>query len=225
MEKQEHDDTSDPIAENPAFIDPNLDTLLDHVDRDHQQRFLDIVELIDPFCDEHLAPLEEEYRAMCQLMAANCCQPGTPIVEGRAKPESWAAGIVWTIGWVNFLSDPTFPPVAQVKDISAAFGVSDATVQAKSRDLRNGFDITGLDPDWTLPPLAKRNPLLWLIESASRTVDARTLSVEAQQVLVDEGLIPFVVDDYDADELDGSARFAQLFNELTSRFPDGLLDD
>lgn len=204
--------------------DPLL-SLLEDLDPLYRERFLTITECIDRVCDEHLGDFADEYRATCQLMAATCCQEGTPIVEGRAKAESWAAGILWTVGWVNFLDDRSSTPHLTAKQAAAAFGVSVATLEAKSRDLRYGLGVEPHDGRWTLPTLARSNPLIWLLETTSNTVDARTLPTETQQVLVEVGLIPFVVEDYEAEE-DTRLRFIQLSRELLSRGvdPDEIRD-
>ncbi|MEN0110294.1 MAG: DUF6398 domain-containing protein [Planctomycetota bacterium] len=191
--------------------------LLEQIETPFRDRFSAILEPIDLVCDEHLGALAEEYRATCQLLAAACCQEGTPVVEGHARAESWAAGILWTVGWVNFLSDAQSEPHLSAKQAAAAFGVSVATMEAKCRDIRRGLDVRPCDMRWTLPTLARANPLIWLIESPTAAVDARTLPLEAQQALVEARLIPFVVEDYDETVDEGQQRFAALLNEFAER--------
>lgn len=187
---------SEPRTSEEPTVEPAGPDVLSVIDPRHRSRFSDIAEAIDLVCDEHLAPLAEEYRATCLLLAATCCQDGTPVVEGRAKPESWAAGILWTIGSINFLNDPSFPPNMTLKEVAAAFRVSAATVEAKARDLRDGLDIRQFDPRWTLPTLAERNPMMWIVENAAgRVVDVRTLPVAAQEALAEAGMIPFAYDE------------------------------
>ncbi len=58
-----------------------------------------VVALTDAFCREHL---DGEYEAMCRKLAGALARKRpSPLPSG--KPETWACGIVRTIGWVNYL--------------------------------------------------------------------------------------------------------------------------
>ena len=60
-----------------------------------------IVGLIDQFCREHL---NEEYAGLCRKLAEKLARKRpSPLASG--KPQTWACGIVRTIGWVNYLDD------------------------------------------------------------------------------------------------------------------------
>ncbi len=60
-----------------------------------------IVGMIDQFCRDHL---NEEYAALCRKLAEKLARKRpSPLISG--KPNTWACGIVRTIGWVNFLDD------------------------------------------------------------------------------------------------------------------------
>ena len=65
-----------------------------------------IVSLTDAVCDEHL---DSEYKALSQAMAAALCRK-RPSPLGLGQPRSWACGIVYVLGRVNFLGDPSFSP-------------------------------------------------------------------------------------------------------------------
>ena len=159
---------------------------------DHQPRFSAIVGCIDAVCAKCLAPLADEYAALGQLLAALCCQEGSPVVEGRAKPESWAAGILWTIGSVNFLNDRSFEPTMTGKELAAACGVSEATMQARCRDIRDGLDIQQLDPRWTLPSRIGDNPMTWMFETNGIILDFRDAPRDVQAEAYEAGLIPYI---------------------------------
>src|SRR5262245_66386086 len=65
-----------------------------------------ITGLIDQFCREHL---NDEYAVLCRKLAEKLARKRpSPLLHG--KPETWASGIVRTIGWVNFLGDPSQTP-------------------------------------------------------------------------------------------------------------------
>ena len=89
------------------------------------------------------------------------------------KPETWACGIVRTIGWVNFLDDSSRSRTMKLTAIDKAFGVAESTGQGKSKAIRTMLKIRQFDPDWTLPSRMDDNPMAWMIEVNGLVVDAR----------------------------------------------------
>lgn len=182
-------------GKRPQVGDDFRETILREVKPPYRDRYQSIVAQIEKVCLGHCEPLDHEYLATSMLLAATCCQKGTPVVEGRAKAESWAAGILWTVGMINFLDDKSSEPHLSSAAAAKAFGVSQATLQAKCREVREGLDIRSLDPRYTLPSMLIHNPLIWMLETEEGfVVDARDLPMEVQQAAFEEGLIPFVVD-------------------------------
>ena len=49
-----------------------------------------------------------------------------------------------------------------------------------------------MDPDWTLPSLLERNPLVWMAEVNGLLVDLRHMPREVQEIAFEKGLIPFI---------------------------------
>ncbi|MDY7110444.1 MAG: DUF6398 domain-containing protein, partial [Planctomycetota bacterium] len=151
--------------ESPEEIEAGLaqlrNELIERIEPPYRDRFREITELTDAFCRRHMTPLEAEFIVGCRMLAAACCQKGTPIVEGRAKAKTWAAAIAYTVGWVNFLSDPSFEPTMTGEEIADAFGLSVSTMQRRSVEIREGLEIMRLDPNWTLPSRMSENPLIW----------------------------------------------------------------
>jgi hypothetical protein len=117
----------------------------------------EIVELTDRFCQERL---NDEYLHLCRRAAAALCQEGSPVVRG--KPASWACGVVSAVGWVNFLGDPSQNPHVRSEEIAEWFGVSAATLQSKSKTIRDGLDLIRFHPDYTLPSRMPDNPIFQL---------------------------------------------------------------
>ncbi len=116
-----------------------------------------VVTLTDPFCRKHL---NDEYAELCrELTEVLCCKRPTPLTSGKAA--SWACGIVRTIGWVNFLSDPSQTPHMKAQAVNEGFGVSPATAAAKLKRIRDLLKLAQLDPAWTLPSQLADNPLAW----------------------------------------------------------------
>ena len=150
-----------------------------------------IVALIDAFCREHL---DEEYAVLCRKMAGVLSRK-RPSPLARGKPESWASGIVRTVGWVNFLGDPSQPHHMKMSEIDEGFGVSEATGSAKSKAIRDLLGIHPFDHEWTLPGRMEQNPMIWMVQVNGLIVDVRHLPREIQEEAFRKGLIPYIPDD------------------------------
>ncbi len=147
-----------------------------------------IVGLTDAFCREHLT---EEYEAMCRKLAGVLARKRpSPLVGG--KPETWACGIVRTIGWVNFLDDRSNTPHLKLTAIDKAFGVAESTGQGKSKAIRTMLKIRQFDHRWTLPSRLEDSPMVWMIEVNGLVLDARRLRREIQEEAYRKGLIPYI---------------------------------
>jgi hypothetical protein len=168
-------------------MDEDLGKLMAEVPKAYATRFSALVNLTDVFCDAHL---NGEYKEMCREMAVAACQEGSPVLRGR--PESWAAGIVYALGRVNFLDDPSQPLHRTSAEIAKEFGVSVGTMQAKAKTIREGLDLMPFHPDWSLPSRMDDNPLVWMLEVNGVLLDIRMAPREVQVVAYDRGLIPYV---------------------------------
>jgi hypothetical protein len=162
--------------------------------------FAEVLRRTDEFCRAHL---NEEYADLCRMLAENLRNARrSPLLKGTAA--GWAAGIVYTVGWVNFLSDPTQSPHLKTADFCRLIGVSQATVMARSKVIRTRYDLIPMDPRLTLRSKLDDNMLVWLIELENGMVDdARRYPRSVQERLVAAGMIPHVhraaVDDTGAD--------------------------
>lgn len=92
-----------------------------------------ILDFIEPFC---LEPLNEEYAEVCRKLAEKL-DLKRPLLLPSGHAHTWASGIVRTIGWVNFLGDPTQTPHVKMTDIDESFGVSENSGPAKSKATRD----------------------------------------------------------------------------------------
>ena len=52
----------------------------------------------------------------------------------------------------------------------------ESTVHAKARAIENALGIASFDPRWTLPSMAEKNPLVWMVEVDGLLVDLRGMS-------------------------------------------------
>src|SRR5438132_10236670 len=101
------------------------------------QTFNEIARLVDAFCKQHL---NAEYADLCRKLTEKLARKRpSPLQSG--KPNTWACGIVRTIGWVNFLDDRSQTPHMKMTAIDKAFGVGESTGQGKAMLIRRMFKI------------------------------------------------------------------------------------
>ena len=147
-----------------------------------------VVALTDAFCREHL---DGEYQALCRRLAGALARKRpSPLPSG--KPETWACGVIRTIGWVNFLDDRSNEPHLKLTAIDKALGIAESTGQGKSKAIRTMLKIRQFDRRWTLPSRMDDNPLIWMLEVNGLLMDIRSCPREAQVVAFEKGLIPYI---------------------------------
>src|ERR671933_1033124 len=97
-----------------------------------------ITALTDAFCREHL---NEDYRVLAQRMTAALCRKRpSPLASGQ--PRTWACGIIYVLGQINFLTDPSTQPFMTTADLCARFGVGQSTASAKARVIAQALDTS-----------------------------------------------------------------------------------
>lgn len=147
-----------------------------------------IITLTDAFCRKHL---NEEYAQLSrQATAALCRKRPSPLEQGHLN--AWACGIIYALGFVNFLFDKSQTPYMRAADLCEGFGVSKSTGSAKSRAVRETLHMTQLDPHWCLPSKMEDNPLVWMIAVDGLIVDARQTPLAIQEKAYEKGLIPYI---------------------------------
>jgi hypothetical protein len=92
-----------------------------------QETYDAVVALTDTFCRENL---NDEYRDLARAMTATLCRKPS-FASGR--PRTWACGILYALGQLNFLSDKATQPYMAMTDVCAAFGVGQRTASGKAR--------------------------------------------------------------------------------------------
>jgi hypothetical protein len=158
------------------------------VPRKMRERYEAITGITDEFCQESL---NEEYADLSRNMAAALSiKRPSPLESGRAR--SWAAGIVYALGRVNFLSDDSREPHMSLGEMCERIRVSPSTASNKSREIWNWLGLMQLHPEWCLPSMLEENPLAWMIEVNGLPVDARMMPREVQEEAYRLGLIPYV---------------------------------
>jgi len=159
----------------------------DAIPKTVKPRFDEIVSLVADVWTH----LTEEYASVTRALAAALARKRpSPLLRGHTR--TWACGLTYTIGTVNFLFDPAQQPHVRGADLCALFGASQGAGSAKSREIMRLFDIVPLDPRWTLPSRLAENPLVWMIPVNGVIVDMRRVPRELQEQAYERGLIPFV---------------------------------
>jgi hypothetical protein len=150
-----------------------------------------IVGLTDDVCDRYL---NSEYRDLARaLTGALCRKRPSPVASGQ--PRTWACSIVYVLGRMNFLSDKSFSPHMTTAELCAAFDVGESTVHAKVRAIEKAIAARPFDPQWTLPSLVEKNPLVWMAEVNGLLVDLRDMPREIQEIAFEDRLIPYIPTD------------------------------
>ena len=153
-----------------------------------QVKYDEIVALTDTFCQRHL---NEEYRDLCRRMAATLCRKRpSPVTTGNTN--TWACGIVYAVGRVNFLFDKSQTPRMRADELYQHFGLSPKTGSAKSTAIMDLLKSGQMDPHWPLPSRMGDNPMAWLIQVNGLIVDARHAPREIQEEAFRRGMIPYL---------------------------------
>ena len=83
--------------------------------------------MTDAFCQ---ARLNDEYAGLCRKLAEKlAAKRPSPLLRGQL--ETWASGIIRTIGWVNFLDDRSQSPHLKFPEIDRAEFFSEEVARQK----------------------------------------------------------------------------------------------
>jgi hypothetical protein len=159
-----------------------------HVPKDRQARFEEIIQLTDAFCRTYL---NEEYLQLCRELTATLCRK-RPSPLGRGKVPTWACGIIHALGMVNFLFDSSQTSHLAASQIWEYFALSSSTMQAKSKQIRDLLGMYPMDPEWSTPSMIDQHPLVWMLEVNGLIIDVRQAPREIQEAAFRQGLIPYI---------------------------------
>jgi len=160
----------------------------ENVPKSMQSTFDSIIELTDSFSKKHL---NEEYAQLIRYaIAAMCRKRPSPLLKGKIN--TWACGITYAIGFVNFLFDKSQEPYISAGEMCEAFGISKSTGGSKSKIVKDALNMMQLDPNWCLPSKLDDNPMAWIIQYNGFMVDARSLPRNVQVVAYEKGIIPYI---------------------------------
>ena len=148
----------------------------------------EIVGITDSVC---LSVLDEEYADLARRAVAKLARKRpSPLLAGRRA--TWAAGVVYALGHVNFLADPASEPCITADQLSAAFGVAKSTMTSKARQVRDLLRISHFSLEFQRADVAAQNPLAWIIDVNGLAVDARHVPPGIQAEAYRRGLIPYI---------------------------------
>jgi len=160
----------------------------ERIPKNMQAIYEEIVGLTDAVCATHLT---EEYAQLSRKAAAALSRKRpSPLAQGR--PKSWACGIVYALGQVNFLFDKSQTPYLGAQELAALFDVSPGTAGGKAKAVRDMLKIRYFDWLWMLPSRIADNPAVWLLSVNGLIVDVRDMPLEVQEIALEKGLIPFI---------------------------------
>ena len=153
-----------------------------------QPIYEEIIAITDNVCQQYL---NQEYADLSRRMAGKLCRKRpSPLVNGRAK--TWAAGIVYALGQINFLFDKSQSPYIAARDLCALFDVSQNSVSARAKQIRDILKINIFDYEWMLSNLIDESPLTWLVTVNGLIVDVRDMPRIVQEEAYRKGLIPYI---------------------------------
>lgn len=140
----------------------------------------------DLACEEHL---DGEYAELCRSLVDRLARKRpSPLVRGDTR--IWAAGVVYTVGSINFLFDRSQTPHLRTDELAERLGVAKSTMANKSARIRALLGLSWYEPELTRRSMLERNPLAWLVTVNGIPVDARALPGELQDEARRLGLIP-----------------------------------
>ena len=149
-----------------------------------------VVKLTDALCEDLL---DEEYAGLARQVVAKLARKRpSPLQSGRAA--TWAGGVVWALGQVNFLFDRSTEPFVTHDDLANAVGLSKSTLSQKAKQIRDMLNMTWGTPEFLRAERIDANPIIWFIKVNGRLYDARKVCVEIQVEAYLKGIIPYVPD-------------------------------
>lgn len=148
----------------------------------------EIVAITDEFCRRHL---DKEYAELCAKLAAKLARKRpSPLARGNRR--IWAAGAIYAVGRVNFLSDPSQKVHLRTDQLAKLLDVKQATMANKGRLIMDTLKTGHFDPEFSRRDVIDQSPFTWLLEVDGLIMDARSLPTEIQAIAHQKGLIPYV---------------------------------
>ena len=160
----------------------------ENVPKAMQAKFDEITALTDQVCKAHL---NDEYAELARALTAKLARKRpSPLSSGRVN--SWACGVVYALGQVNFLFDPSQDPHIPAAELCELFGVSSSTGGNKAKQVRDAVKMSRFDAEWMLGSMIDASPLVWMISVNGYMLDARNTPFPIQLEAYQKWLIPYI---------------------------------
>ena len=135
---------------------------LPKVPEDVSSSFKALCSVLEAVCQERL---NKEYLSLAIKLATKIARK-KPSLLVLGSEKIWAAGIIHSLGLVNFLFDKSQSshmalPYMALKDLGEWFNLEESVVSEKGESIRQMIKIHQIDPKWSLPSRAINNPLVW----------------------------------------------------------------
>jgi hypothetical protein len=151
--------------------------------------FEEVAGIADAFAREHL---DGEYAQLGVALTAKLARKRpSPLLRGDRR--IWASAVVYALGRLNFLSDPSQTPHLPTESLARLLGVKQTTMAAKGRVVMDLLGLDHFDTEFCLPSRMASHPTAWLVSIGGLLYDARTLPTEVQAELARRGLIPGIL--------------------------------
>lgn len=151
-----------------------------------RERVAAIATVTDLVCEQHL---DVEYAALCRTLTVRLARK-RPSPLDRGDPRIWAAGVIYTVGSINFLFDKSQPVHLRSDKLAEHVGVVQSTMANKSARIRSLLGLSWYEPELTRCERLEENPIAWMVIVNGIPFDARTLPDEIQDEARRLGLIP-----------------------------------
>jgi len=73
----------------------------------------------------------------------------------------------------------------------------ESTGQGKSKQIRDFMKMHQMDPNWSVPSMIDRNPMIWMLSVNGYIIDIRQAPREVQEEAFRRELIPYIPADND----------------------------
>jgi hypothetical protein len=151
--------------------------------------FEEIAGIADGFCRQYL---DGEYAQLSIALTAKLARKRpSPLLRGNRR--IWVSAVIYALGRVNFLSDPSQPPHLPTEALARLLGVKQTTMATKGRTVMDLLGLDHFDTEFCLPSRLASHPTAWWVTIDGLLYDARNLPLEIQAELARRGLIPGVL--------------------------------
>ena len=136
----------------------------------------EVIKITDEVCAKLL---DAEYTALARQVVAKLARKRpSPLLSGRRA--TWAAGVVYALGQVNFLFDPSREPYRTADELGDAFGVAKTTMGSKAKQVRDMLKMDYITPEFVRADVADDDAAVWIVEVDGLVMDVRSLSLDIQ---------------------------------------------